>query len=497
MFLHALHHCVKNIEGRNLMDSDAILDLFNNYCIRGYDIGSEISRDSFSIVANCEFSEEEFNEIESIIIKNGLNLGNNRYYPYSKKFNESHNIQLQEYLQKICLKNIPKVDFLKVYDDLYDDLFINTGIDRDHCQAIASVLNHYSPGVYTFNSTSIIFTTDSKENEIVQVLKNVGYPITISEVKNLVETIAHSDVDDFFSRNYKKEGVIKIDAHLFTHIDCLNLDEKFYTALEKAIIDLNLNQEQVDFKKFYETVLCYLGDHGALSSDYQIDSPQLLANVTNYLHPDYLLKGGYIGRSDISVSLMDRVLSEFRVYDSFNTEIYNQIMSKYNRQQWVYLEVLLKEYVRISENDFISLSSVSFPIDQIDEVLSALTLPGYCSLSNISTFSDFPQLSISWNKYVLVSYLCSSSKKFKFDYNSESLPRNFVGIIHSKTDGMAFDDLCAKYLVDCGLKLEELDNEKIVGDSLKKSGFLTRIRKGRYLDRIISKAKSLRVEYDV
>ena len=480
------------------MDDKMILDIFNSCFSRGYVLGSELSRDNFSMSCDREVSELEFRHVEEVICNNGLQLNGSQYYPFSVIVNEEQCCELVTYLQKIQNGGHSKIDLLKVYDDLYDDLFIYTKLDRDHYHLLRNILDHYCPHSYVFQNNSVIFSEKSNENEIVSVLKNAGYPLSISEIKSNVMTMADSDIDSiFWSRDIKKMDILKVDPHHFTHIDCLNLDIYFHEAFLQVASSLDLDNNQIDAEKFYSVFDAALGGNNALDSNYQISTPMFLMTVVNHLHPEYVIRGGYIGKASISSSLQDRVMAEFRQYDLFTDEIYDAIMRKYHRQQWAYLDLLLKEYVRVSEKEFVRKDKVCFPTAEIDEALSRFLLPGYCSVLNISTFADFPAINIIWNRYVLVSYLCSAPTKYRFDYAGGRVPSNFVGVIHSKTDSLAFDDICAKYLVDCGLSMDELDNENVVGDHLKRSGFLTRVRKGQYLSQIIMKAKTLRVEQDV
>ena len=73
--------------------------------------------------------------------------------------------------------------------------------------------------------------------------------------------------------------------------------------------------------------------------------------------------------------------------------------------------------IRINEEQFISLNAVSFKVYEIDEIISKFFKEKSIGIKEIISFAAFPECGVTWNYYVLESYLKHFSLMYKYCTN--------------------------------------------------------------------------------
>jgi len=102
----------------------------------------------------------------------------------------------------------------------------------------------------------------------------------------------------------------------------------------------------------------------------------------------------------------------------------------------IYWDSVYEEMVRINHNEFVRKDQLSFDSDRIDTVLDMLVAEAYVPLKSITLFLHFPPLSVSWNSFVLESYVANYSKKYALMHASFSAT-DCCGAIVRKESGIA------------------------------------------------------------
>ena len=477
------------------MDVDWTLSIFNTKFHNGYVINSDIHRDQFAEYAGLSPVDIDYAFVEDVIIRNGLRIGNNRVLPINSILQKDSIDVIVGYIEHIKKQGYNSLSLLRIYDDLYDDVFICSKLDRGNAILLKNVLEYYYPGKYECNGETIIFDNDKTcECEIVNILIEEARALSIEEIKEKVRSLSSEDVDRIME-NSNQYDIIKVDAKKYMHFDSFNFDQDFLDTLAQLLMDYFKVNDSIDNDELYEELIARLGSKDYLTM-YGINSSFCLANIVVHIYPDLSNKFGILSKNSARNRIVDDVMDDFLKYDVITKTIFDTIMKKYHRQQWCYFENILQEYVRIDENTFIKKEKINFPVEEIDQSIARMTIDGYCPISNITTYVGFPSIGYPWNRFVLFSFIYSYSNMFRMICSDSGIPRNFQGIIAVKSKYSSFEQVCAQYLIDSGFTMDQLDNDQLVGEQLKNNGYITRVRKGHY-GSIMSIAKSLRAGLDV
>lgn len=137
-----------------------------------------------------------------------------------------------------------------------------------------------------------------------------------------------------------------------------------------------------------------------------------LRNCLGYIFRDrFSFNGPIISSIGHKISMND-VFAEFaRMHDTFYIDALKNFASEMNTS--IYWDSVMREMVRVSENEFVRKDLISFDVTLIDDILKEMCSENYMSLKDVSLFLHFPNIGYSWNLYVLESYLYHSSKEFK------------------------------------------------------------------------------------
>ena len=476
-----------------LMDCEGVCQVFNDYFKTGYTLGDALDRDLFSMYSQSELSDEDYDYIEEVIKSIGFELGK-RFFPYSEIISDDDLNILSNYLdEKSC--SCSQVSLLKVYEDLYEPVFIKTMIEQNNYTSIKKVLDHYYPNKYRIVDNLIIFSdNNSSEHELSRLLKRKGTALSIDCIQSEIKSLSSDEIYQLLSKDTNSLGIVKVDSKSYNHIDNFHLNDLFHGILKSTLSDSFTSSEMIDIDYLYSEINTRLGESNYLSVTYDINSPYCLGNLIVYYYPNLIFANGFIKKNQ-NKRLVDQIMDDFLQHDVINSNLFDHVMRKYKRQQWGYFENILRYYVRIDKDTFIRNGMITFDVKTIDSCLDHFLSRGYCAITTISTFSIFPTVGYPWNIYLLFSYLYSFSERFTIIPPIQGISRDFHGIIVFKNTYSSFNQVCAKCLVDAGFSNDQLNDESAVGEYLKKMGFISRVR-GSF-GTIVSIAKAMEVDENV
>lgn len=95
----------------------------------------------------------------------------------------------------------------------------------------------------------------------------------------------------------------------------------------------------------------------------------------------------------------------------------------------IYWESVREKTIRLSEDVFVRNDQVSFDIVRTDNVLDMICEGNYIPLKDVGLFMHFPSIGVTWNGYVLESYLYSFSQKYKLVHASFSASGYFGAMV--------------------------------------------------------------------
>lgn len=160
-----------------------------------------------------------------------------------------------------------------------------------------------------------------------------------------------------------------------------------------------------------------------------------LRNALSYLlRHEFSFRGAIISRKDVEISMAE-VFSDFCKRNGHLTVDELKTFAG-ELDTVVYWDAVYAEMIRINQNEFIRKDQIMFDIDQIDAILDMLISEAYVPLKSIALFLHFPPMSISWNSYVLESYVANYSRKYALLHASYSAT-DCCGAIVRKDSGIA------------------------------------------------------------
>lgn len=427
-------------------------------------------------------------------MSSGITIGRS-VFPYAVVMSAEDSSIVSNYLDEKSI-NHTRISLLKVYEDLYNSVFINTMLDSSNYPYIKDLMNYYYPDKYNFSENDVVFSDDSsKSEELVAILKRNGTPMTLDSIQGEAQTLTASEISDLLLRHSTELGIIKVDIKTYSHIDYFHLNDQFYEITDKVVSNSLTNSDMADIDYIYSETNARFGSSDHLSLYYDINSPFCLANILVYHNAELSYANGFIYKQNQSKRLVDQINAEFLKYDTIDNVLFDHIMRKYKRQQWSYLENILDNFVRVNKDTFVRKEMIVFDVPAIDQCLSHFLTKGYCAITSITSYALFPNVGFPWNHYLLFSFVYSFSDTYTMITPKQGITRDFHGIIVFKDTFSSLDEVCARCLHDAGFTNDQLNNETLVGEYLKKMGFISRVR-GSF-GSIISMAKALGVEEDV
>lgn len=454
------------------MDEDAILSIFESFD-RGYTIGSELSHDAFRNKCNDTIEDSDFKEIDQIIRENGIQLRRDTFFPYDKLISIKEIEVIMSYIENAISNRCTQLSLLRLYDDLYDSVFINTKIDRDSANVIGAIIKCYYPDKYIIEENQIIFENAS-DDTVIELLLNSGQPLTLKEIQNNVLGLDNHQIESVISNKNRKKEIISLSRDRYWHIDCFHIDGELSSRLDKLLAEIFEIRESINLESIYNELEDQLGQKGILNSEYEIEDSKCLGNIILSLYSEYSIRSGNLVKhksGDLSIT----IIKELENYEKFTSEQYDILMKKYGFQQWLYLDDILELFIRVDEKTFVKKEYVSFNCEEIDAALNSIIISDYCPLKRITTFAGFPPLEYHWNSYLLCSFIINYSNQFDIWFATKRTPKNFNGVIVRKGSFSSFDRICIDAVANSTLDLESVSEEQI-GTYLKNEGFLSRVR---------------------
>lgn len=136
-----------------------------------------------------------------------------------------------------------------------------------------------------------------------------------------------------------------------------------------------------------------------------------LRNVLGYLLRDeFSFRGAIISKKGEEISMAE-VFSDFcRRNDHLTVDALKSFAGELDTV--IYWDSVYEEMIRINQNEFIRKDQLTFDVGRIDPVLEMLISEEYLPLKSITLFLHFPTIGVSWNSFVLESYVANYSRKY-------------------------------------------------------------------------------------
>ncbi len=150
-------------------------------------------------------------------------------------------------------------------------------------------------------------------------------------------------------------------------------------------------------------------------------------------------------------------------------------------------QALYDEMIRVEKNLFVPNETVSFDVEEIDNVLFSFVTDHFAAIRDITTFAMFPLCGQNWNHYLLESYC------YKYSHNYCLHVNNFndknAGIIAEKDYNKRYEEMLAIELARSGIELKP----EVAETYLFNAGYIAKSKYSK-IGVLIQQANELRKE---
>ena len=406
-----------------------------------------IRHDDYIYAADCLLDDSTKNHVISYI-EESFSSGKQALY-YRALFEEFNN----EFLDQ------------KIYDE----------------DMLRTFLIHECGGKYVFERSYMSkernVQVDPKD-EVKRVLIMHGSPMQMESIYAALPHLPTNKID--WALHSNKEFISNTWREYF-HISLIDLSDDELADISEIIL------REIDESHFIsgnELINVIKKKHpGMLERFPEYSMTGLRDAIAYYLGNEFSFNGNIISAKDKQMSMND-VFAEFaRTHYSFTIDELNMLKSEMNST--IYFDAVYENSMRVSQNQFVSMSEADFNIPQTDKAISVFTTKSYMSLADVTSFSAFPYAGYPWNIFLLEYYVATYSADYKLlhtGFNAEKC----VGAIVERTSGIdTFNDLIVLVLADSGIDF----NKDSALQYLCDHGYLAR-KKYSDIDKLIIKARA-------
>ena len=395
----------------------------------------------FDIKLNSDINNEDMQILRTVIAKHysGLTLppnnraltaaitrdfrrivlsGRGRYCPVEKiVYSISLFDEVSEFIQE---SQQTSFYYSELFSHFRERLLSETNIGNHHF--VHGMLKYLYPDEFTYERDLLVKNGAARQdvnNRIEQLLLERGCAMTREEIKQEIPGI--SDAVIAFSVMRLPE-IIQWDYSRLNHIRNIHINEDLYKKLRNCIKDLTSAHygyatDELLFKKaqeecpqlflsnmiknslnLYYIASCLFGD------EYRFRRPHIVTQ-------DFPVKELTVS-SIIRVLLGDKKCLNYVEYCDFSEKIGWVDGTRYA----VFYE-LERDYIRISENDYILREQLSLSENEIEKIGNIVDKiigsVGYYAFNSISDYEIFPEFGYAWNGFLLESLIAEYDIGFR------------------------------------------------------------------------------------
>ena len=440
------------------------------------------------IKSSCNIDIDESNpKLKKAILKRLYDVGfvyDAFLYSPSSVLDEETNNKLITYIFERIDSGDKAVYFSRIWTEFTEEFSSQNIYGKE-------MLKHYLQKelgtLFSFNDECLYigeeFNTVDLNSKISEVLIEVGLPISVLDIIQ--------KLPDFEENEIKK---------------CLNDNPRFIRNKPNEYFDVSIIDISHDEIKIISNILKHeISTRGFISWKELLELLSLkLANFDErfsliteiglrdvlrfHLNKEFSFNGNIISETNKKLSMKTIYESFARERDSFTLDELNTLKNELGST--IYFDAIYSNAIRISQTQFVKKGSIDFDVERIDCAISTFCSGEYIAISDVTSFSSFPYVGVSWNEYLLEYYVAEYSNKFKLIHTGFNADVCVGAIVKRSSKFESFQDVQIDALSKCSDVLGE-DNAL---DYLCNHGFLARRRKASDFHLIVEKARIKRGE---
>lgn len=242
--------------------------------------------------------------------------------------------------------------------------------------------------------------------DVIEYMRKSHLPVSYSEIE---KTIWYIPLDKIKHTLVTTQGIVNVASEAYLYAPNLPVSENEIHQIAELISHALLQRSYISDVELMQLI----GEHCPSVLMNTPDYPMWgLRNALAYLLSDkFSFRGAIISDKDEDIGMAE-VFSDFcKRSKHITVEELKQFANELNTV--IYWDSVYSEMVRINQNEFVHRDRIHFDVEETDSVLDNLIQNVYMPIKAINLFLHFPATDVSWNNYVLESYVANYSKKFK------------------------------------------------------------------------------------
>lgn len=465
------------------VDEKMLVILINKFS-KGYRLDSPIARKRFSKFYTEMYGKDikmpdeliDLKISEAGIVYNGL------VYMPECMIDEITRQSLFRYIEGQFASGIGCIFYNVLFEHFSQQFLGQTMVDGEmlrHYLEYYNVENMYHFYEQYF-SKEISANIDINE-EVVDYVKAQGGCVTEDEIAAAFAHLPREKVIEVFSGNPKTLVLSSMKTRF--HINNFQLEDIDKTAIVDFLSKEIASMQYVTFSELFDKMKVIAPR--IIENNIQFTQTGIRTALSSLLADKFHIVGGFISDHDNPVSAQDAFMGIDRGRESFNIEEVETMAKDFNAP--INFEALAENNVRVSEDMFVSKDHITFDTDLVDMAIARFCQDEFVGITEVNTFTAFPECGYRWTPYLLESYLYSYSKMFTLKhkaFNKTSVAGAIVRKISRFTD---YIDIMAAALANAGITL----NKQSSLEFLVKNGYIER-RRLNTIDDVIRRAESLK-----
>ena len=271
--------------------------------------------------------------------------------------------------------------------------------------------------------------------------------------------------------------------NVYFHIKIADIDDKDLRLISNIIENAITEKDFISGGELYSAI--EKKDPIIIEKNPELSVIGLRDAIKYHLEKEFSFNGNIISKRGEQLSMYEVFADFSRNHFSFTLDELTVLKQELGTN--IYFEAVYNNSLRISGNDFVSKDRAVFDVEVTDKAIEAFCFGDYISLSDITSFSSFPDAGFAWNTYLLESYAAAYSKKFCLMHGQYNAT-NCVGAIVKRASGIVdYESILIDVIANSNM---ELKKDKAL-NLLCERGYIAR-RSYSNIEKLLIKAKEKR-----
>lgn len=379
-------------------------------------------------------------EIKKVTIQHG-----DRMYLPDMMLGEDKKQMLMQYIETTFAKGKNAIYYTALFEQFSDDFLEEKIYTPD---MLKTYLKYINDGSYVINRLYLAKDENvcvAPLDEIIELLcQKKDAPVMIEQI---CQELPHLP-KDLIENNVKSSAEIICNkrGESYFHVSAIDLND---TELENIA---RIIQHAIDTQQFETS--------GGMYAEVRAQYPDIIERyekfsqngfrdaMAYYFRDRFTFSKNIICAHGMTLKTSDIYANFAKTRDHFTIGELNLLKSELDTV--INFDKVYENSLRISQNDFVSLHTMSFDVAKTDEAIGQYCTGEYIPLKDVDDFSSFPYVGVAWNIYLLEQFVFMFSEKYKLIHTGFTAGSSSGAIVRKESKIDTLDKLLTAELAESG-----------------------------------------------